>query len=645
MTSPFEEDEEEEEMLSLQMIPKGFFLNRAFSDIPVAKGVGITDVPPSISPHILEASESLSYSPSSPTSPELQQEIYIHSPSHEEISPLLPSTSYPSLTTRCLITERESSIISQSSASAHYPRHYPHQIHNNAEDLSDVVQRDVEEESRDMDDPQHDTEEKLSHVNVRDQRPSEDGDPDSDSDDEEEESCSHNDWDELELGPNTWKSYFRTPKSTEPCASIYNAVLPILKHFLHARYPDFLISLFVACSENATENIEIPYIFIGIPHDESSIPNADEFPHELRESSVGLVVCRFYVERDLAESSSRTKPYRGIRTGLSVGHEEKYNSTLGVLVKRTDGSFIGVTAGHLVEDGYTDSSIAQPSYVELKLEIQKMEEERAMWQKNINISRNEEERKASIQEKRRVDKELAEVKKFVGETSVETVAKIKVGNIIHREYQCVKDGNRFCLSDFLLFDIIPARQPMSLERWQFKVPNNGELGKGMWLAINGWDELSLDLHVRKNGATTGFTYGFVAGVKAELFSKKFPNSLSEFYVLEEQEVTNHGFSRPGDSGSGVVNREGKLVGLVIARAVFEKLEVLVHPMTKVPDIEGIKSCRRADGTLERDEKPKSWTGKPWFRPFTRIITTLIMCASVLESRSGIRGMGTLYGDS
>ena len=523
------------------------------------------------------------------------------------------------------------------------------QLRNNAGDLSGVVQRDAEEESRDMAEAQHDTEEELPHVHVRDQRPREDGDSDSDSDsdsdDEVEESRSHRDRGELELALSRPKFYFRTPKSTEPCASIYNAVLPILEHFLHARYPEFLISLFVACSGNTGEDVDVPYIFIGIPHDESSIPDTAEFPRELQESSLGLVVCRFHVEQDIAESSSRTTPYRGIRTGLSVGHKKVYMTTIGALVKRADGSFVGVTAGHLVDTGYTDSSVTQPSYLELKQEIQRLDEKGAGLQEDINASRNEEERKTPVQEKRRVDQELAEVKQFVGETSVETLAKIKVGTITHREYQCVRDGNRTCISDFLLFDVLPARQPSSLERWPFTPPNRGALGKGAWRLVNDWGELSLDMHVRKNGASTGFTYGFVAGVKAQFYSKKFPNPLSEFYVLEERDVTNHEFAEPGDSGSGVVSREGKLVGLVIARAVFVKLEVLVHPLTTVPDIEGIKSRRRTDGILERGEKPKPWAGKPWFSPFTQISTTLVMCASVLESRSGIRGMGTLYNDS
>jgi hypothetical protein len=72
--APFEEDEEEEEILPLQIISKGFFRLRAFSDIPVTEGVGVTDVPPPVLPHTLDASGPQLYS-SSPPSPEPQQEI------------------------------------------------------------------------------------------------------------------------------------------------------------------------------------------------------------------------------------------------------------------------------------------------------------------------------------------------------------------------------------------------------------------------------------------------------------------------------------------------------------------------------------------------------------------------------------------
>jgi len=205
-------------------------------------------------------------------------------------------------------------------------------------------------------------------------------------------------------------------------------------------------------------------------------------------------------------------------------------------------------------------------------------------------------------------------------------------------------GDRNCISNVLLFDVIPERQPGQLDRWEFRPPETGELGKGTWRVLNDWGEVALDLQVRKNGSVTGFTYGFVAGVKARFCSRDFESSLSEYYILEERGVTNHQFAHPGDSGSGVVSKEGKLIGFVIARAIFQKLEVLIRPMTGVPDINAIRNARKPDGTVQKAKAGRAWSGKPWFSTFTGITTTLVMCANVLEARSGIRGMGILYSD-
>jgi hypothetical protein len=473
------------------------------------------------------------------------------------------------------------------------------------------------------------------------------GESESRSNSHHEEEQEDSDWDgdgdEFE-GPDPRKSYFRSPKSTETCAAVYNALLPTLEEFLHSRFDEYLVLLLVACHGNATSMIEVPFVFVGIPHDETSIPNVEEFPSAVQESKMGLALCRLRVEQDLEESASCKRPYRHIRSGLSVGHGEVHSTTIGALVKRQNGSFIGITAGHLVDSGFTESNVTQPSLFQVEEELLRLQEKSEGWTQNINMSRNEEERKSSLQQKDKVDSQIAELKQFIGKTSSETLAKIKVGTIIQREYQCVRVGDRNCISDFLLFDVIPERQPGQLDRWEFRPPEMGELGKGTWLMLNDWGEVALDVQVRKNGSVTGFTYGFVSGVKAHFCSKNFKSPLSEYYILEERDVTNHQFAYPGDSGSAVVSKEGKLIGLIIARAVFQKLEVLVRPVTIVPDIKAMRNARQLDGTIQKEKAGRAWSGKPWFNTFTGVTTTLVMCANVLEARSGIRGMGILYSD-
>jgi len=74
---------------------------------------------------------------------------------------------------------------------------------------------------------------------------------------------------------------------------------------------------------------------------------------------------------------------------------------------------------------------------------------------------------------------------------------------------------------------------------------------------------------------------------------------------------------------------------------FEKLELLVHPMTAVPAIDETRQRQGSNTTLVRGEKPP-WSGKPWFRHSTQISTTQVMCG-VLESRSGVRDMNVIHG--
>ena len=242
----------------------------------------------------------------------------------------------------------------------------------------------------------------------------------SDSHHEEEE---EEDWDGDEFeGPDPRRSYFRSPKSTETCAAVYNALLPTLEEFLHSRYDEYLVLLLVACHGNATSMIEVPFVFVGIPHDETSIPDVEEFPSAIQESNMGLAMCRLRVERNLEESASRKRPYRHIRSGLSVGHGEVNSTTIGALVKRKNRSFIGITAGHLVDSGFTDSNVTQPSLFKVEQELPRFQEESEGWTQDINMSRNEEERKSSLQRKDKVDSQITELKQFIGETSGETLA-------------------------------------------------------------------------------------------------------------------------------------------------------------------------------------------------------------------------------
>jgi hypothetical protein len=78
-----------------------------------------------------------------------------------------------------------------------------------------------------------------------------------------------------------------------------------------------------------------------------------------------------------------------------------------------------------------------------------------------------------------------------------------------------------------------------------------------------------------------------------------------------------------------------LVGLIMARATVEDFEAVIHPRTSIPDLKAMK-MNREDGEVDM--------AKVWFKSFPEVELTLVMCASVLEKRAGIQGMGALYLD-
>jgi len=77
-------------------------------------------------------------------------------------------------------------------------------------------------------------------------------------------------------------------------------------------------------------------------------------------------------------------------------------------------------------------------------------------------------------------------------------------------------------------------------------PAKGELGKGTWLLVIEWRELSLNWHVRDKV----FTPALPRALSLRPYAwKQFPNTLSEFAVREERDVTNHVFAeqKPSDT--------------------------------------------------------------------------------------------------
>lgn len=82
--------------------------------------------------------------------------------------------------------------------------------------------------------------------------------------------------------------------------------------------------------------------------------------------------------------------------------------------------------------------------------------------------------------------------------------------------------------------------------------------------LAGAAEPSLNLLVRKSGRTTGLTEGIVRVVRFDVFDVQYDQGMVRVDDVMVIENTTGSFSRPGDSGSAIVDMQGRVVGLLFA---------------------------------------------------------------------------------
>jgi hypothetical protein len=87
--------------------------------------------------------------------------------------------------------------------------------------------------------------------------------------------------------------FFRVPKSTEECAIKFNPLRPTLEKFMNDRFGDFLISPLIGGYGNEHEVNEIAHVYVFLPTRDVAFPAVEEFPSDLRESGLGIVLCRY----------------------------------------------------------------------------------------------------------------------------------------------------------------------------------------------------------------------------------------------------------------------------------------------------------------------------------------------------------------
>ena len=83
-------------------------------------------------------------------------------------------------------------------------------------------------------------------------------------------------------------------------------------------------------------------------------------------------------------------------------------------------------------------------------------------------------------------------------------------------------------------------------------------------ALTGSGDPALNLLVRKSGRTTGVTEGIVRTVQFDVFNVVYEQGTVRMDDVMVIEGVKGSFSRPGDSGSAIVDAQGRVVGLLFA---------------------------------------------------------------------------------
>jgi hypothetical protein len=430
--------------------------------------------------------------------------------------------------------------------------------------------------------------------------------------------------------------FFRPPKSTEPCADVYNRIQHVLEDFLDQLYPEFGTFLQVACHGPPGSIIDVPFLFIAIPTSET-LPSINIFPASIKECGLGVVICHLQTSFSIAESTNRQLPRRHLCTGIEVGGRREYGTTLGAIIREPNGNYIGVTSGHLLDEGNLGDRITQPSYPQIDRQLATLSKSVDQYDASLARTKAAAMRTRITADKAAVERELQSVVEFVGPTENATWDNIKAGELCAWEWTTVKIGGERRIADYLLFDIERPRNPIESEIWEFKAPNEGILGDGNWERLQDWGKLEFDLQVRKNGMSTGFTFGVVAGITSSIRFLDSKKATREYYVLPETNLFTQPFARPGDSGAGVISRDGRLVGFVMAKTTLKNFSLAVLPNTDHLDVRMMARYRDPqDGSID--------LSKVFFTTYPNLVATMVTCADVVNARTGIKAMGRLHLD-
>jgi hypothetical protein len=398
---------------------------------------------------------------------------------------------------------------------------------------------------------------------------------------------------------------------------------PLLEQFLDGFLNDYFMVLCVVNYEGDDEGIPV----IIIVHDEKNeeeLPQFTQFPSQIKDSDEFVLIMAdgdtSICAVDIDFPIYRAYHKRPI-SGTSI--EAREYGTVGLFVEDGENKFVGITCAHVAGTTEEKCHISQPNVEDLKEYIMVLRQAFTSLQTEISESKNEVlifERKKAL---KFVEDELKVVEPLLETTDHATRKNLRLGRVRASENEVVDFRGRQCIADWSIFDIYPARHPAGVHIMQY-APNKGLLSRSPWKKAASIGSIKLDMFVRKLGARTGLTHGFIGGVYGS--GKFLGTKVEEFWALEEREESRNRFADKGDSGSAVISNEGELVGFVYGKRKIKNIKIICDKKTRIPDISRIRELR---GSTNEDIEDV------YSRVFLGQIFVLIESAEMVLERSGV----------
>jgi hypothetical protein len=272
-------------------------------------------------------------------------------------------------------------------------------------------------------------------------------------------------------------------------------------------------------------------------------------------------------------------------SGYSI--EAKKCGTVGLFIEESDNKYLGITCAHIVGSTAEKLDVLGPSLENFSNYVANLREKKSECEEEIAKSMNLITKYECMRLLDFVKSELQIVEPLAG-TDEETTKNIRLGKVRTSENEVVNFRGRQCIADWAIFEIDANRCPLG-GPVTIRSSRHGVFSTIPRKKAESIGPLVLDLMVRKTGAETGLTHGFVGGVYGEI--KKMGQLCEEYWIIQEKEWKNNQFAETGDSGSSVISSDGQIVGVVYGKRAITKIRIVCDKKTRVPDLLKMKETR------------------------------------------------------